>query len=114
VDRDSKLVGKVTIEKGAEIINSVIRGPVIIGEEARIVNSYIGPFTSIYHHCQVRDSEVEHSIVLEHSTILDIPQRIENSLIGRNVEITRSPLKPRAHKLILGDYSRVGIVSNGG
>jgi glucose-1-phosphate thymidylyltransferase len=114
VDRDSKLVGKVTIEKGAEIINSVIRGPVIIGEEARIVNSYIGPFTSIYHHCQIRDSEVEHSIVLEHSTILDIPQRIENSLIGRNVEITRSPLKPRAHKLILGDYSRVGIVSNGG
>ena len=114
VDRDSKLVGKVTIEKGAEIINSVIRGPVIIGEEARIVNSYIGPFTSIYHHCQIRDSEVEHSIVLEHSTILDIPQRIENSLIGRNVEIARSPLKPRAHKLILGDYSRVGIVSNGG
>ena len=45
---------------------------------------------------------------------MDIPQRIENSLIGRNVEITRSPLKPRAHKLILGDYSRVGIVSNGG
>jgi glucose-1-phosphate thymidylyltransferase len=114
VDRDSKLVGKVTIEKGAEIFNSVVRGPAIIGEETRIVNSYIGPFTSIYHHCLVQDSEVEHSIVLEHSQILDIPQRIEDSLIGRNVEITRSPLKPRAHKLILGDYSRVGIVSNGG
>jgi len=114
VDRDSKLVGKVTVEKGAEIINSVIRGPAIIGEETRIVNSYIGPFTSIYNHCQVRDSEVEHSIVLEHSKILDIPQRIEDSLIGRNVEITRSPLKPRAHKLILGDNSRVGIVSNSG
>jgi len=113
VDRDSKLVGKVTLEKGAEIINSVIRGPAIIGEETRVVNSYIGPFTSIYHHCLVRDSEVEHSIVLEHSKILDIPQRIEDSLIGRNVEITRSPLKPRAHKLILGDNSRVGIVNNG-
>ena len=114
VDRDSKLVGKVTIEQGAEIFNSVIRGPAIIGEETRIVNSYIGPFTSIYHHRLVRDSEVEHSIVLEHSQILDIPQRIEDSLIGRNVEITRSPLKPRAHKLILGDNSRVGIVNNGG
>ena len=114
VDRDSKLVGKVTIEQGAEIFNSVIRGPAIIGEETRIVNSYIGPFTSIYHHCLVRDSEVEHSIVLEHSQILDIPQRIEDSLIGRNVEITRAPLKPRAHKLILGDNSRVGIVNNGG
>jgi glucose-1-phosphate thymidylyltransferase len=114
VDRDSKLVGKVTVEKGAEIINSVIRGPAIIGQETRIVNSYIGPFTSIYHHCMVQSSEVEHSIVLEHSQILDIPQRIEDSLIGRNVEITRSPLKPRAHKLILGDNSRVGIVNSGG
>lgn len=114
VDRDSKLVGKVTVEKGAEIINSVIRGPAIIGEETRIVNSYIGPFTSIYNHCQVKDSEVEHSIVLGHSKIVGIPQRIEDSLIGRNVEITCSPLKPRAHKLILGDNSRVGIVSNSG
>jgi glucose-1-phosphate thymidylyltransferase len=114
VDRDSKLVGKVTIEQGAEIINSVIRGPAIIGEETRIVNAYVGPFTSIYHHCLIQDSEVEHSIVLEQSHIIDIPQRIEDSLIGRNVEITRSPLKPRAHKLILGDNSRVGIVSNGG
>ncbi|MFZ5915756.1 MAG: glucose-1-phosphate thymidylyltransferase [Chloroflexota bacterium] len=114
VDRDSKLVGKVTVEQGAEIINSVIRGPAIIGEETRIVNSYIGPFTSIYHHCEIKDSEVEHSIVLEQCRILEIPQRIEDSLIGRNVEITRSPLKPRAHKLILGDNSRVGIVNNGG
>jgi glucose-1-phosphate thymidylyltransferase len=113
VDRDSKLVGKVTVEKGAEIFNSVIRGPAIVGEETRIINSYIGPFTSIYHHCLVQDSEVEHSIVLEHCRILDIPQRIEDSLIGRNVEITRSPLKPRAHKLILGDNSQVGIVGNG-
>jgi len=114
VDRDSKLVGKVTIEQGAEVINSVIRGPAIIGNQTRIINSYIGPFTSIYYDCVIQDSEVEHSIVLGNCQILDIPQRIENSLIGRNVEITRSPLKPRAHKLILGDNSRVGIVSNGG
>jgi len=114
VDRDSKLVGKVTLEQGAEIINSVIRGPAIIGQETRIINSYIGPFTSIHHHCVIRDSEVEHSNVMENSQILDIPQRIEDSLIGCNVEITRSPLKPRAHKLILGDNSRVGIISNGG
>src|SRR5512135_2561606 len=53
VDRDSHVSGKVTIEKGAEIINSVIRGPAAIGEDTRIVNSYVGPFTSIYHHCLV-------------------------------------------------------------
>ncbi|MFB0526407.1 MAG: glucose-1-phosphate thymidylyltransferase, partial [bacterium] len=45
VDKESELFGKVRIEKGAEIRKSVIRGPVIIGENSRIVNSYIGPFT---------------------------------------------------------------------
>lgn len=110
VDRDSRLIGKVTVEKGAEIINSVIRGPAIIGEETRIVNSYIGPFTSIYHHVLIEKSEIEHSIILEHSRIVDIDQRIEDSLIGRNVEIVRSPLKPRAYKMTLGDNSKVGVL----
>ena len=110
VDRDSQLIGKVIVEKGAEIINSTIRGPAIIGEHTRIVNSYVGPFTSIYHHCLVEGSEVEHSIVLEHSEIRDLPHRLEDSLIGRNVEITRSPLKPRAYRLVLGDHSTVGVL----
>ncbi len=110
VDRDSKLIGKVTVQSGAEIIGSVIRGPAIIGENTRIINSFIGPFTSIYHHVLVEHSEIEHSMVLEHSRIVDIPQRIENSLIGRNVEIVRSPLLPRAYKMTLGDNSRVGLL----
>jgi glucose-1-phosphate thymidylyltransferase len=110
VDRDSHVSGKVTVEKGAEIINSVIRGPAAVGEDTRIVNSYIGPFTSIYHHCLIENSEIEHSIVLENCRILDIPVRIEDSLIGRNASITRSPIKPKAHKLILGDNSQVGIL----
>src|SRR6476660_5806800 len=110
IDRDSQLIGKVIVEKGAEIINSTIRGPAIIGEHTRIVNSYVGPFTSIYHHCLVEGSEIEHSIVLEHSIIRDLPHRLEDSLIGRYVEITRSPLKPRAYRLVLGDHSTVGVL----
>jgi glucose-1-phosphate thymidylyltransferase len=110
VDGDSKLIGKVTVEQGAEVLGSVIRGPAIIGEESRIINSYVGPFTSVYHHVLLEKSEIEHSIVLEHSRILDIPQRIENSLIGRSVEIVRSPLLPRAYKMTLGDHSRVGLL----
>lgn len=113
VDRDSRIIGKVTIEAGAEIINSVIRGPAIIGQGTRIVNSYVGPFTSIFHHAHIECSEIEHSIVLEYSKVLDIDQRIEDSLIGRNVEITRSPLKPRAYKMMLGDNSKVGLITNG-
>jgi glucose-1-phosphate thymidylyltransferase len=110
VDRDSDVNGKVTIEKGAEIINSRIRGPAIIGEDSRIVNSYVGPFTSIYHHVAIEDSEIEHSIVLEHSEVVDIPYRIEDTLIGRHSSITRSPIKPKALKMTLGDHSKVGIL----
>ena len=110
VDRDSKLIGKVTVQRGAEVLGSVIRGPAIIGEDTRIVDSYVGPFTSIYHHVLVEKSEIEHSIVLEHSRIVDIPQRIESSLIGRNVEIVRSPLLPKAYKMTLGDHSKVGLL----
>lgn len=110
VDADSLLSGKVIVEPGAQIINSTIRGPAIIGEHTRIVNSYIGPFTSIYHHCLVEESEIEHSILLEHSTVRGLPHRLEDSLIGRNVEITRSPLKPKAYRLMLGDNSSVGVL----
>lgn len=110
VDAASKVFGKVSIGEGAEIINSVIRGPVAIGERTRIVDSFVGPFTAIDHDCTITSSEIEHSIVLESSRIENIPQRIEDSLIGRYVEITRSPIKPRAHKLMLGDHSKVGIV----
>ena len=110
VDRDSQLKGLVVIEKGVEIINSVVRGPAIIGANSRIVNSYVGPFTSIYHDVVVENSEIEHSIVLENSRIDSISERIEDSLIGRNVVITHSPLKPKSHKFILGDNSKVGIV----
>ena len=110
IDRDSEVDGRVTVEKGAEIINSVVRGPTIIGERTRIVNSYVGPFTSIYHDVLIENSEIERAIVLEHSEIRDIPARIQDSVIGRHVSLIRSPIKPKAYKLTLGDYSKVGIL----
>ncbi len=110
VDSESSVDSRVTIEAGAEIINSVIRGPSIIGENTRIVNSYIGPFTSIYHHVTIENCEVEHSIVLEHSKLCNIDARIQSSLIGRHVELYRSPMRPKALRLTLADYSKVGIL----
>jgi glucose-1-phosphate thymidylyltransferase len=110
IDRDSTVGRRVTIESGAEIINSVVRGPSIIGKNTRIINSYIGPYTSIFHNVHIENSEIEHSMVLENSVIQDIDARIQDSLIGRNASITRSPIKPKAHKLMLGDNSIVGIL----
>ena len=110
VDGDSAIYGKVVLEKGAEVVDSVIRGPAIIGARTRIVNSYVGPFSSIDHDCQIVNAEIEHSVVLDNSRIEDLEHRIEDSLIGRNVEITKSPMKPRAYKLVLGDHSKVGML----
>jgi len=109
VDQRSQIYGRVVIQEGAEIRNSTIRGPAIIGEHAQIVDSYVGPFTSIDHHCLISQAEIEHSIVMENSRIVGVSHRIEDSLIGRNVEINHAPLKPRGYKFMLGDFSRVGI-----
>ena len=110
VDAASKLDPRVTIEKGAVVENSVIRGPTIIGEGTVIRDSYVGPFTSIYHHCLVEKSEIEHTIVLENSKVLDVPYRIADSIIGRNATVARSEIKPKAIKMNLGDYSQVGVL----
>lgn len=110
VDRDSEVDSRVTVEPGAEIVNSVVRGPAIIGRNARIINSYVGPFTSIYHNVLLQNSEIERSIVLEHSTICDIPARIQDSLIGRNAKVDINTLRPKAIKLHLGDYSHLQLL----
>jgi glucose-1-phosphate thymidylyltransferase len=110
VDGDSSLSGMVVVEAGAEISNSVVRGPAIIGERTKLMNSYIGPFTSIYHDATISHSEIEQSIVLEGCIIRDVTGRIADSLIGRYTEIHCSPLKPKAYKLMLGDHSKVGLV----
>ncbi len=110
VDADSEVDMRVTVEEGAEIINSVVRGPAIIGRNARIVNSYVGPFSSIYHNVVIENSEIERSIVLEHSTIRDIPTRLQESLIGRHAEVGVTTLRPKSIKMHLGDHSRLGLL----
>jgi glucose-1-phosphate thymidylyltransferase len=109
VDGESRIEGKVVIEQGAVVERSVIRGPVVIGANARIVHAYVGPFTSIMKDAEIRESEIEHSIVLEGSVISDLANRVEDSLIGRNVRIYRLPVKPSAYRFMLGDNSEVGI-----
>ncbi|MDQ3701813.1 MAG: glucose-1-phosphate thymidylyltransferase [Chloroflexota bacterium] len=109
VDEANKISGRVALEAGAKLIRSVVRGPAIIGRDAVIEDTYIGPFTAIGDRCRISRSELEHSIVLEDSVVEDIGTRIEDSLIGRNVRLRRSEAKPRGHKLLLGDNSEVGL-----
>ena len=110
VDEASELVGRVVIEAGASVTASRIVGPVVIGEGTTVESSYVGPFTSIGPGCLVSDTEIEFSIVLRNSSLEGV-RRVEASIIGRDVKVSPAPRTPRAHRLILGDDSRVQISS---
>jgi glucose-1-phosphate thymidylyltransferase len=105
-----ELIGRVVIEDGAEVSGSRIVGPAIIGAGTRVTDSYIGPFTSVAEDCAITGSEIEYSIVLRSASIRGV-RRIEASIIGRDVEVTPAPAIPNAHRLILGDHSKVQISS---
>lgn len=110
VNSGSKVDFRVVIQPGAKIFDSVVRGPAIIGERSLIVNSFIGPFTSIHNDVKILNSEIEHSIVMENSIIDSIDVRIVDSLIGKNVKIGKSKMKPMALRFMVGDNSEVGIL----
>lgn len=110
VDADSHIVGEVIVEEGARIIGSTIRGPAVIGAGARIEDTFVGPFTAIGDRCTLVGCEIEHSIVLSDSRILDIDGRIADSLIGKEVVVERGPRKPNAIRLLLGDHAQIGII----
>ncbi|HWN80606.1 MAG TPA: hypothetical protein VNM87_00780, partial [Candidatus Udaeobacter sp.] len=109
VDRESRIEGDVVIGAGTQVTRSVLRGPLVIGERCVITDAYIGPFTSISDEVRIQGSEIEHSIVLHRSFVLDLDARVESSLIGRDVRITRAKGRPRASRFMIGDSSEVEV-----
>ncbi|MBX3196798.1 MAG: glucose-1-phosphate thymidylyltransferase [Labilithrix sp.] len=102
VDAESRIVGRVRIERGATVVRSTIRGPAIIGADARIVDSRIGPFTSVGNAVTIERSGVEHSVLLERSSVVDI-DRLEDSLLGRRVLVHPGQSRPGSLSLLVGD-----------
>jgi glucose-1-phosphate thymidylyltransferase len=110
VDADSKVEGRVVLEPGASLVRSTVRGPAVIGAGAHVEDAYIGPYTSIGDDVCVRRSEVEHSIVLAGSLVEDLGTRMEASLLGRNVKLSRSNGMPKTIRMLVGDSSEIEIV----
>jgi len=108
VDDKSNILGRVSIGKGSVIKESKIRGPVAVGENTLIENSFIGPYTSIGNNVSVMKSSVEHSVIMDDSEVRDV-ERLEESLIGRNVKIFRNRKLHKALRLMIGDDSIVEI-----
>jgi len=102
--------GKVSIGKGTEIGERVlIRGPVAIGENCIITNSYIGPYTAIGNNVKVRNTEIEHCVVFD-GVDINCSKRIVDSLIGQNATIfSAEATMPSGHRLIIGDNAVVEV-----
>jgi len=64
IDPNSQVIGRVQIGQGSKIINSTIRGPVIIGENCHIENCFIGPYSSVANGVKLIDADIEHSVIL--------------------------------------------------
>ena len=110
VDETSQISGRVKIGKESEIINSKILGPVIIGNKVKVVDSYIGSFTSLSDGVEIKKTEIEYSVVLENTKIENIKGRMQKCLIGKGVKIYHSKDLPRIYEFIIGDHSKVGLL----
>jgi glucose-1-phosphate thymidylyltransferase len=108
LDAESKVSGRVQIEPGAQVIRSSLRGPIVIGKGARIVDARIGPFTSIGDNVVIERSVVEHSVIMEGSRIEDV-SRLEDSLIGRRVLVHPGGATSTALSLLVGDDCKIEL-----
>ncbi|HEY9765366.1 MAG TPA: glucose-1-phosphate thymidylyltransferase, partial [Chroococcales cyanobacterium] len=103
--------GRVVIGKDTVLDNCTVRGPAIIGEGCRLTDAFVGPYTSIGNFARISQAEIEHSIILAGCSILDLNGRIVDSLLGKNVEVTRQTTRPRAYRLMLGDNSQISVTT---
>jgi glucose-1-phosphate thymidylyltransferase len=107
---DSRADGRVVIEAGARLERTTVRGPAIIGADARLSDCYIGPYTAVGERCTISGAEVEHSILLAGCSVRDLDGRMESSLLGRNVSVRRGDGQPRAYRFMVGDNSDISIL----
>jgi glucose-1-phosphate thymidylyltransferase len=105
VDEESLLQGRVDIALGTIIRRSEIRGPAVIGRDCRIEDSFIGPYTSVGDRCTLSGSRVQHAVLLEDCRLESV-DRLEDSLLGRNVAVRSHGTRTRL-TVSLGDDSEV-------
>jgi glucose-1-phosphate thymidylyltransferase len=107
---EAQVHGRVVVEEGARLERSTVRGPAVIGAGAVLTDAYVGPYTAVGPGCLIENAEVEHSILLEGSSVRNLAGRMESSLLGRDVAISRDERQPRAYRFMVGDNSEIGIL----
>jgi len=106
IDSLSQVAGRVQLGLGSRVVNSTVRGPVVIGENVLLEDCFIGPFTSIGNGCRIISSVLEHCVLLENARIEHV-DRLEDSLIGKNSVVLKDHKVHQAYRLMIGDDSEV-------
>ena len=106
VDEESQVSGRVRLGRDTKVIRSTIRGPVVIGDNVQIEDSFIGPFTSIGNGCRILFSVMEHCVLLEDARIEHV-DRLEDSLVGKGSSVIKNRGNHQAYRLMIGDDSEV-------
>ncbi|HWX88160.1 MAG TPA: hypothetical protein VNX67_08300 [Solirubrobacteraceae bacterium] len=107
--KGNRFEGRVVVHPTASVASSVICGPVIIGADAYVTDSYIGPHTSIGERVHIEGAEIERSIVLAGASILHVGGRLVASVVGRDARVFRDFSMPRAMRLQVGDGDEVAL-----
>jgi glucose-1-phosphate thymidylyltransferase len=107
VDAETTIEGSVTVAAGANVRASKLIGPVMIGPGCTVEGSTIGPDVSLEDGCRVRGSTIRDSILMAGCTVTDV-ERLEASILGRNVDVRRSGPGGRRRR-VSGDQSRVEV-----
>ena len=106
---DTRIQGPVIAHPEARIESSTVRGPAIIGARARLLDAYLGPYTSVGEDATIEGAEVENSIILPGASIKHLNGRLEASIVGVNARVFNDFRLPRALRLDIGDGAEVGL-----
>ncbi|MBL1210920.1 glucose-1-phosphate thymidylyltransferase [Geminocystis sp. GBBB08] len=109
IEDNSQIIGRVKIGQNTKIINSTVRGPVIIGDNCYLENCFIGPYSSIANNVKLSEADLEHSVILESAEVIGIQQRIVDSVIGQRAKIYLALKRPKAVSFMIGDDSQIEL-----
>jgi glucose-1-phosphate thymidylyltransferase len=101
--------GPVQMDSSAVLERATVRGPVVIGARARLIDAWVGPYTSIGEGVCVEGAEIENSILLGGTRISHLDQRLEASVVGPDATVCRDFRLPRALRLCVGDGATVSL-----
>jgi glucose-1-phosphate thymidylyltransferase len=105
----NRIEGRVNIDERADVRDSVVVGPVVIGPGARVRDAYIGPYTAIGARARVEGAEVERSIISPGASIMHIGGRITASVVGPDARVFRDFSLPRAVRLRVGAGTEIAL-----